>query len=101
MVPMKRGDKPQLVGDTYADIVTWKWNRERSRWVAVLQDGTELIVQFHKRRRGSYWSYFVNFLDYNKNDITGTGPYCTPTEAEQAAVAAYLERRRYFERRSS
>jgi hypothetical protein len=31
-----------MTGDTYADIVVWRWVRRQMHWSATLKDGTEL-----------------------------------------------------------
>lgn len=45
-------------GDTFADVVVWRWSRTRMTWETTLRDGTVLRAIFCKRGKNgaaSYW----------------------------------------------
>lgn len=76
---------PQMTGDTYADIVVWKWDRRRMRWTANLRDGTTLVVALQRFGKRSFWNPFMNGEPL-------IGGYKHPDAAEDAALVEWKKR---------
>jgi hypothetical protein len=88
--PMK---VPMTIGDSYSDIVVWKWDRSRSQWVATLADGSKLQVQYHKRvRNKGYWTYSIYFGN-RIGAYASMMPFSDPTMAEETAVREWKRRK--------
>lgn len=91
---------PDMVGDTFADILNWRWNRSRMQYEAT-HHGRRLLVRFHKVggrwnrtlpdgtpnqwSRESYWTIDV---DYDRP----SQKFPTADEAKTAAAAEYRRR---------
>lgn len=57
---------PQLVGDTFNDVLSWRWDRTRMEY-ATEQKSAELRVRFHKI--GGRWSKTLPDGKPNKHQI--------------------------------
>lgn len=75
-----------MTGDTYADIVVWRWERSRMRWVSKLSDGTELVVALQHLGRRSFWNPSMDGMALPDNGFRD------PESAEKAALAAWRKR---------
>lgn len=64
---------PQIVGDTFADILSWRWDRAHMRYTAT-HGGSELRVLFHKV--GGRWS--KTFADGTPNKHQKRRGFWTP-----------------------
>ena len=95
---------PQMVGDTFADILSWRWDRSRmcdselrvlftkvgGRWSKTFADGTPNI---HQKRRG-FW----------KAEVDGDRPqreFATADEAKDEAAKMYTQMRAWREKKRS
>jgi hypothetical protein len=75
-----------VAGTTYNDIVTWRWERSRMRWVSTLSDGTELVVALQRFGRRSFWNPSVNGKALPNNG------FHDPEAAQHAAFVAWQTR---------
>lgn len=91
---------PDMVGDTFADILNWRWNRSRMQYEATHRDRL-LLVRFHKI--GGRWnrtlpdgtpnpwpheSYWTIEVDYERRSLK----FKTADEAKAAAAEEYRRR---------
>jgi hypothetical protein len=83
---------PSTVGDTYADVVVWKWDRSKMRWRTELRDGTVITISFDRIRRRALWRYQI---DDGLSYPSSAKFYNTANEAEAAALVEYEERKKY------
>lgn len=74
---------PMMAGPTMADVVIWRWNRNRMHWAAALKDGTELRAVHQRFSRQSRWWPAVHGMKVWR----GTDHFDTPDEAQAAAFA--------------
>ncbi len=81
--------RPDMTGDTYADIVVWRWVRAKMRWVAVLKDNTELRVELQRLGRRSFWNVSV----WGEEVYRLPGYYPNPDAGQKAAVTRYKQAR--------
>jgi hypothetical protein len=75
-----------VAGDTYADIVVWRWERARMRWVSSLRDGTELVVALQRFGRRSFWNPSIDGTALPDNG------FHDPEAAQKAAFAAWEQK---------
>lgn len=78
-----------VAGDSYADIVVWRWERARNRWVANLRDGTELVVALQRFGHRSYWNAYIDRVPVPDDGAMG---FRDPESAQKAAFAAWKRR---------
>ena len=76
-----------VAGTPYADIIVWRWERPRMRWVANLRDGTELVVALQRLGHQSYWNPAVNGRALPNNGLRD------PESAQHAAFDEWKRQR--------
>ena len=85
-------------GDSYADIVTWVWNRAASTWSATLKSG-HVLLAIHFRRQGkgrSHWQARVELPRgklFNET-LSDTTPFANADQAQNRALGIYLARKK-------
>jgi hypothetical protein len=102
---------PQTVGDTFNDILSWRWDRSRmcyvathgdselrvlftkvgGRWSKTFADGTPNV---HQKRHG-YWTPEVD----NDRPRSNSYQFATADEAKDAAAKMYVQMRAWREKK--